>query len=240
MVIDHHPRRRGQYNARHVDVRPRVGASASIAYEYLLAHGQIPEKELATALLYAIKSETQDLGREAGALDRRVLFALYPRADHKRLFAIAHAQVPRDYFRVVARTLDNARIMGETLVSFLGEIAAPEYPAEMADMLLRLKGTRICLVGGWFGGALYLSIRTLTGERNAGVLMQKIVTDLGLGGGHETMAGGRIGAAAEKPQSLRDRRSPDRPIPGRPKAQGPRQRPAAPTPLTHKTKAPRK
>ena len=99
----------------------------------------------------------------------------------------------------MARTLDNARIMGETLVSFLGEIAAPEYPAEMADMLLRLKGTRICLVGGWFGGALYLSIRTLTGERNAGVLMQKIVTDLGLGGGHETMAGGRI---EQPPKSL--------------------------------------
>lgn len=191
-VLDHHPRRKGQYSARYVDVRPRVGASATLAYEYLLTHGLTPDKDLATALLYAIKSETQDLGREAGALDRRVLFALYPRADHKRLFAITHAQVPREYFRVVARTLDNARLLGETVVSFLGEIGAPEYPAEMADMLLRLNGTRVCLVGGWFNGTLYLSIRTLHGEKNAGLLMQQIVAGLGSGGGHESMAGGRI------------------------------------------------
>ncbi|MEZ4820583.1 MAG: hypothetical protein R3A45_12155 [Bdellovibrionota bacterium] len=54
-------------------------------------------KNLATALLYAIKSETQDLGRETLMLMSIVISQLFLWPT-KLLSKIIHAQVPRSYF----------------------------------------------------------------------------------------------------------------------------------------------
>ena len=62
LVIDHHPLCTQTSACRWVDVRPEYGASATILYEYLQAHGVNIATKLATILFYAIKSETQGLG----------------------------------------------------------------------------------------------------------------------------------------------------------------------------------
>ena len=65
IVIDHHPIRRQTRTAAFTDVRSGYGAASTILVEYLIEAGITPDTPLATALLYGIRSDTQDLGREA-------------------------------------------------------------------------------------------------------------------------------------------------------------------------------
>jgi nanoRNase/pAp phosphatase (c-di-AMP/oligoRNAs hydrolase) len=70
LVIDHHPVRKPTLAAAFVDVRPTYGATATVMGEYLLAAGIRPTHGLATALIYAIRSETQDFSREFTGPDK--------------------------------------------------------------------------------------------------------------------------------------------------------------------------
>ena len=63
-----------------------------------------------TALFYAIKSETQDLGREANLPDREAYLRLFPLSNKKLLYAITHPKLPVEYFLTIGNALDNTRI----------------------------------------------------------------------------------------------------------------------------------
>lgn len=192
IVIDHHPRRKETRNIDWVDIRTKYGATATICLEYLLAHKlDVNEKE-ATALLYALKSETSDLGREASPADRRAYFHLYPKINFRRMFKIVNAEVTKAYFRVLSKALETAMIHNDVLVSVLEKVEVPDYVAEVADMLLRLKGVQWTLVMGRYHNNIHLSIRTLSENDDAGDIMQQLVEGIGTGGGHEMMAGGKV------------------------------------------------
>ena len=63
IVFDHHPRE-GQWQADMEDIRPNYGALSSILTEYLLcARVKIP-RNLHTALLYGIKTDTGNFDRD--------------------------------------------------------------------------------------------------------------------------------------------------------------------------------
>ncbi len=63
IVFDHHPRE-GQWQADMEDIRPNYGALSSILTEYLLcARVKIP-RNLHTALLYGIKTDTDNFDRD--------------------------------------------------------------------------------------------------------------------------------------------------------------------------------
>lgn len=192
MVIDHHPRKKTTKNIPWVDIRNNYGATATIAYEYCMAHNLEFNKLEATAILYALKTETKDLGVEAGPADKRAYLSLLPKSDFEILFNIVHAEVSKEYFLVLAKAMENARIHNNVLVTSAGEIKTPEYVAEVADMLLRLKGVHWTFVSGQCKNSLYVSIRTSNREANSGEIMQQVVEGFGTGGGHDSMAGGKI------------------------------------------------
>ena len=83
-VIDHHETSRSA-DLAFTDIRPNVAASATIAASYLRSESVEPGTELATALLYAMKTETRGGETSYSALDRRVLNWLTRRADPELL-----------------------------------------------------------------------------------------------------------------------------------------------------------
>ncbi len=193
MVIDHHPRK-AKVNDKvpWLDIRPKFGATATIAYEYAQAAGVQLDRRHMTALFYAVKSETQDLGREGIASDRRAYFDALRHVDPETIFEIVYAPLPREYFKMLFMGLQNAKIYQDTLVTNLLDIDTPEYVAEIADMLLRIEDITWTFVMGRYEGDLYLSIRSLDRTSDAGMVMQKVVARIGSGGGHELVAGGKI------------------------------------------------
>ena len=129
VVIDHHPIRRETRSARFTDVRRHYGAASTILYEYLRESGLEIPTPLATALVYGIRSDTQDLGRESSRADVRAFLDLYPHANAKVLGRIVAAPLPRSYFSKLRRAIENATIHGDRIVSNLGELATPEMVA---------------------------------------------------------------------------------------------------------------
>jgi nanoRNase/pAp phosphatase (c-di-AMP/oligoRNAs hydrolase) len=63
VIIDHHPVS-SVSDAPFMDIRPKYGAAASILVEYLRAANIKPSAKLATALYYAIKTDTSNFERK--------------------------------------------------------------------------------------------------------------------------------------------------------------------------------
>jgi nanoRNase/pAp phosphatase (c-di-AMP/oligoRNAs hydrolase) len=205
IVIDHHPIRRATRAAAYTDVRSRYGATSTILFEYLQTAGIEPEPPLATGLLYGIRSDTQDLGREATQADIKAFLALYPLANQRMLARIQHADIPQIHFRILSNALHRAKMAGSGVCADLGEVDTPDIIAEVADLLLRCEGCDSVLCYGTRENDLLLSLRLRNDSRNnAGKYMRAIVGRYGTGGGHKAMAGGQIPLAG-RPSGQRSR-----------------------------------
>ncbi len=192
LVIDHHPAREACTRCRWTDIREDYGASATILYEYLVAQKVSLSTKLATILFYAIKSETQDLGREWCRADREAYLQLLPLVNNHILFNITQSKVSLEYYRAFSKAIANSRIYAGVLVFNLFAIDNPDIVAEMADFLLRAEGIDVVLGMGCFHGDEVLSFRTLSHHINAGEVMRVVVDGLGTAGGHGMIAGGQI------------------------------------------------
>ncbi len=209
-VIDHHEDRAPRVPIPFRDVRVKVAASASIAASYLREQNVEPGGKLATAMMYALRTET--IGREFrySALDRSILVWLTKRVDPALLAEIENAPLEVEYYADLVLALQNAFIYDGTALCLLPRAEGPEIVGEVADLLIRCKGIRRVLCGAVVGDDLYLSARTGRSLDNAAELLQATLEGLGGGGGHPQRAGGKIGgigaglgsAAAEKVQKL--------------------------------------
>lgn len=192
IIVDHHPIRELSRQGRWVDIRDDYGVTATILYEYLLAQEVNIGTKLATALFYAIKSETQDLGREANRPDRDAYLRLFPLTNKKLLYEITHPKLPKEYFLTVNTAVERANIYDSVLISNLESIMFPEIVAEMADFLLRLENIETTLCMGQYADDMIVSIRTMRHDLNAGEIIKRLVRGIGAAGGHGMMAGGKV------------------------------------------------
>ncbi len=183
IVIDHHPRKSASRAVEFTDIRSGYGATSTILHEYLEAAGLSPDKPLATALLYGIRSDTQDLGRESTQADMAAILALYPLANLRLLSRISQAQLAPEYFRILSLGMRRARVFGRAAVVNLGKIAHPDTLSELADFFLRREDIAWVLCFGTCGTCLRLSMRTSETERPAGQLLARVVGRLGSAGG---------------------------------------------------------
>ncbi len=203
VVIDHHLSKQNHDDSFWVDVRENYGASATILYEYLVGQAVSINTKLATVLFYAIKSETQDLGREWSKADREAYLKLLPVSNNRILFDIIHPQVSANYYTTFHTAIENAKIYGDFLVFSLGKIENPDLVAELADFLLPMQEVKYVLGMGWYNGTQILSMRSSNSEANLGVVIQKIIAGIGTAGGHGMIAGGQIREVAGDQESQR-------------------------------------
>jgi nanoRNase/pAp phosphatase (c-di-AMP/oligoRNAs hydrolase) len=191
IVIDHHPAYGDLSDLPFSDLREGYGATATILTEYLKSSRLPVETKIATALFYGIMAETQDLGREASAVDMEASHFLYPHTNKRRLSKIENARVPREYFCGFRDAIQGAVVYDKAIVSILGELRYPDMVAEMADFLLRLEGMEWAGAIGHYENLLYVSLRTTQRDVNAGAVLQNVLGSEHAGG-HDMIAGGRI------------------------------------------------
>jgi nanoRNase/pAp phosphatase (c-di-AMP/oligoRNAs hydrolase) len=199
IVIDHHhPIREGLDTVPYIDMRPEVGATVSLLYQHLEAAELWPDSDLATAMFYGIQTDTQGLSRGASALDQWVYFDLLGMLDREKLIQVERAGLSPDYFRAFSVGLQAARIYEHAIVVDMGEIHRPDFVAEIADLLIRLKKARAVLCMGYHDQTLFFSLRTEPSGIDAGILVQEIIVKPGKGGGHGTMAGGQVNLVGQE------------------------------------------
>jgi nanoRNase/pAp phosphatase (c-di-AMP/oligoRNAs hydrolase) len=200
VIFDHHPVRDPAAAWRFAEIDETAGSTCTLLGEMMVENGIPIRQEVATALVYGMKAETQDLGREARERDVAVYTALYPLANKRLLSRIISERVPRQYFERFSRALASARVHGTAVVSDLGEIPEPDMVPEMADFLLRLRDARWSCVLGSVGPRLHVSLRAADASLGAARLLKRALKGDGSSGGHGTMAGGQVELGALDPE----------------------------------------
>lgn len=191
IVIDHHPRR-SNFESDFIDVRPEKGSTTTMLFDYFQASGFELDSDLATAVAYAIISETQDLKRETTAADRRALQGVLPLAKLRVLGRIRHPVHDREYYRTIARAMRAVQVAKNTCVCHIGEVHQPGMPAELADFLISMERITWCLVTGYFQKVMALSIRSTHENAHSERIIRSILRGIGKGGGHQMIAGGAV------------------------------------------------
>ena len=189
-VIDHHPPS-GHFQARFKDVRPSYGASATIAAEYLLAEGDSElTRELATALLYGIITDTKSLSRSASDDDLRMFAYLFPRADHELLRRIQHPSYSAASLRRFGVALQHAHVARGLAHVHLGRLPEDQehIVAQLAEFCLGMEDANIAVVSGVFHDRIVMSARALWPAARLGDRLREAFDRFGSAGGHAVMA----------------------------------------------------
>ncbi len=201
-VLDHHETGGKLDGVAYRDIRPKVGATATMVTGYLLEQAVPVTERLATALMYGIESETTGYPREAGPSDDGALVWLYPRADKDLLARIRHPRLPLSYFATFHHALSNAFLYGDLVISYCGTVPQPDIIAELADFFIRFEEVQLVIGIGVYEGNVRLSARSKQPEGHLGELLRDVVDDLGSAGGHDKRAGGAIPIEDDGPEAI--------------------------------------
>ncbi len=190
-IIDHHPLT-NKLNASYLDVRPEYGATATILTEYLRASKIKPSKRLATALLYAIKTDTSNFERDAREEDVKQFRYVFKYANINLLRKIENSALrPRDlnYFQIA---LENRLLRKKVLYTHVGEVHSPDICVQIADFFMRVYSVVWSVVSGIYKGTLVVIIRNDGYRKDAGKLAIRAFSEFGSAGGHRGAARAEI------------------------------------------------
>src|SRR5204863_8851842 len=102
LVIDHHPEQPG-YTAVFKDIRADYGSTSTILTEHLRAVDVDISERTATAMLYAIKSDTLFFNRHTDRVDIEAFSYLYPLADPTLIRKMEGAEITSERLDYVLR-----------------------------------------------------------------------------------------------------------------------------------------
>lgn len=190
IVIDHHPAE--DIDARFVDHREELGAAATILTEYVRALEIELETNLATALLFAIRSDTLDFLRGATDGEYEAAGHLHEYADQEMLRQLSTPSVSGGTLDAISTAIDNRTIQQAVLISHVGRTTERDALPQAVDYLVRLEGVQTAIVFGLVDDAIHISARSPDARVNAGRILHKAFKDVGSGGGHHDVAGGEI------------------------------------------------
>ncbi len=191
IIIDHHQADIEEVKAEFVDIRPNIGATATIMTKYLQDLEIQINTELATALLYGIKVDTNDFQRNTDPADLTAAAYLYPLANHDILSKIESPSRSTEEIDILGEAIKNREIKGSYLISNVGTIRNRDSLAQAADYLLTLEGITTTVIFGLAEDHIFVSGRSRDLRVNIGKVMQDAF-GADKGGGHSTFAGAQI------------------------------------------------
>jgi nanoRNase/pAp phosphatase (c-di-AMP/oligoRNAs hydrolase) len=187
LVIDHHPEQPG-YTTVFKDIRAEYGSTCTILTEHLRAVDVNISERTATAMLYAIKSDTLFFARQTNRVDLEAFSFLYPLSDPALIRKMEGAELTVERLEHVTRALASSRLRHQVFSAFLGETTREDFIPYTADFLLQIENVKWTIVSGIVAGQLIVSVRNLGYSRNAGEFVKTSFGDIGSAGGHRAMA----------------------------------------------------
>ena len=187
IVFDHHPRE-GNWQADMEDIRPDYGALSSVLTEYLLcARVKIP-RNLHTALLYGIKSDTDNFDRATIIEDIRAYTYLTKRANMQLIRRIELNQTPVRFLKYYDHAFHHVNNFHGRRVCYLGGVESADVCVQVADFYLRIIGTYYVVVAGIVGDRFIIILRGDGYRQDCGAIAQRAFGFIGKGGGHKSAA----------------------------------------------------
>jgi nanoRNase/pAp phosphatase (c-di-AMP/oligoRNAs hydrolase) len=187
LVIDHHPEQPG-YTAVFKDIRPDYGSTSTILTEHLRAVDVNISERTATAMLYAIKSDTLFFNRQTNRVDLEAFSYLYPLADAAMIRKMEGAEITLERLEYVLNAYRNGTLADQVFCAFLGPSPREDFIPYVADFFLQVEDVKWTIVAGIVNESLVISVRNLGYTKNAGEFVRRYFSDIGSAGGHRAMA----------------------------------------------------
>src|SRR4051812_11676229 len=150
LVIDHHPEQPG-YSAVFKDIRADYGSTSTILTEHLRAIDVNISERTATAMLYAIKSDTLFFARHTNRVDLEAFTFLYPLADAALIRKMEGAEITLERLRFVTRASQSGILREQVFTAFLGEAPREDFIPYTADFFLQLEDVKWTILAGIVG-----------------------------------------------------------------------------------------
>jgi nanoRNase/pAp phosphatase (c-di-AMP/oligoRNAs hydrolase) len=191
IIVDHHPLPDAEIDADFIDIRPNVGAAATILTKYLQELNVDIDSGLATALLYGIRTDTLDFKRNTDSADLSAASYLYPLSDHDILEQLERPSMSIETLDVLGEAINSRQVIGSYLLSNVGSIRNRDTLPQAADYLLNLEGISTSIVFGVTDEKIYISGRSSDIRVNLGDIMKRAFGE-DAGGGHATAAAAQV------------------------------------------------
>jgi nanoRNase/pAp phosphatase (c-di-AMP/oligoRNAs hydrolase) len=189
IVIDHHKAEdEAVAAADFVDIRPGMGATASILTQYLQDLDVPVDRKVATGLLYGIRADTRDFRRNVTPQDLNYVAFLLPLADNDLLDKIMSPSLSKETLDVLGKAIQNRVIRSGYLFSNVGYIRNRDALPQAADYLLNLEGVNTALIYGIGDTGILLIARSRDVRINLGTVLAEAFGEIGDAGGHPNMA----------------------------------------------------
>ena len=187
LVIDHHPEQPG-YAAVYKDIRADYGSTSTILTEHLRAVDVNISERTATAMLYAIKSDTLFFNRQTNRVDLEAFSYLYPLADAALIRKMEGAEITLERLEYVLKAYRGGSMTDQVFCAFLGPSPREDFIPYVADFFLQVEDVKWTVIAGIVGDSLVVSVRNLGYSKNAGEFVRRFFSDIGSAGGHRAMA----------------------------------------------------
>jgi len=187
LVIDHHPEQPG-YSVVFKDIRADYGSTSTILTEHLRAVDVSISERAATAMLYAIKSDTLFFNRQTNRVDLEAFSYLYPLADAALIRKMEGAEITLDRLDYVMKAHRGGSLVEQVFCAYLGPSPREDFIPYVADFFLQLEDVKWTAIAGIVNDSMLISVRNLGYGKNAGEFVRRFFADIGCAGGHRAMA----------------------------------------------------
>lgn len=195
ICIDHHPTYQDVCLERTLyaccDIRPEVGACASIIAGYFYENNIPIDRNTATALMYGIKIDTANMSRGVSELDLEMFYRLYKICDITFIRSLESNNIQLTDLKAYANALDTILIYNNISFANTGINCPEALIATISDFVLAISEINLSIVYSIKEDGIKISIRS-DESYDSGAITKKALKGIGNGGGHERMAGGFI------------------------------------------------
>jgi nanoRNase/pAp phosphatase (c-di-AMP/oligoRNAs hydrolase) len=192
--IDHHEYQ-GNMGYQFEDIRPNVGSCSAIISEYFLENNITIPQDIATALLYGIFMDTDNLTRGVCSLDIDMFYMLYPLSNINLITELKgneHSIEDLHEYAEAFKTIEMYQEMGFLKLNSSND----SLLGAAGDIVVSVAGINIVVAYAIRENGIKISCRSITRKIKANDLVRYLVEGTGVGGGHDHMAGGFIPKAS--------------------------------------------
>lgn len=189
ICIDHHPRN-DMFQYRFEDIRPEIGACATMIAQYFFENHVPMDEKIATALTYGIRIDTNNLSRGVSKLDFEMIYRMYDLCDYEIIHILENSNLCFEDLVAYSKAISSIEVYDN--VSFADTGDDCPVIANISDFMLALKEVSFSVVYSRKEGGIKLSVRSEKVSLDAGKIVGKALEGIGNGGGHAAMAGGFV------------------------------------------------
>ncbi|MCL1813889.1 MAG: DHHA1 domain-containing protein [Treponema sp.] len=189
-AIDHHEYM-GNMGYRFEDIRPEAGSCSAIVADWFFENNIEPPRTVATALLYGILMDTDNLTRGASDFDINMFYRLYSLSDIDMIVELKGNEISVKDLELYADAFKTVEIYDELAFLRLRNVNDSLLGAA-GDIVVSVAGVNIVIAYAVRENGIKLSVRSTSNAIKANDLVRFLVEGCGVGGGHDNMAGGFI------------------------------------------------